>query len=245
MLAATRNGTRSASTSIMPKIVGPAGGPDNSGFLDLYRRAQQGRCGEPGAPGDGAGRLAAVEAARDPAEERRQASSIQLARAAGGKPELQRDAVALDQIAPGDRVDAAVLGAVEEELHLVVLAHVEAVLDQEPARGLVELDQAAVLHRVVEARVAVVPALEAVLLGGREPQAAAGARLVQPEKVAALLGLVAPVDAHGVVRRGAAEVLPPALLRVVGVGAGIDQELASADRQRERERVGMPVRGDR
>src|SRR5689334_2042818 len=144
---------------------------------------------------------------------------VQLARAPFGEHEAQGDAVALDKVGARYRVDAALLRAVEKELDLVLLAHLERVFDQEPPRTLVELDQAAVLHRVVEPQVTVVPALEAVLLRRGEPQAAAGARLLEPQEIAALLRLVAAVDTHGVVGRGAAEVLPPALLRVIGVGA--------------------------
>ena len=70
-------------------------------------------------------------------------------------------------------------------------------------------------------------------------------RLAQPHEIAALLRLVAAIQAHRVVRERAAEVFAPALLRVVGVGARIDQELAPADRQREGERIGMAVRRDR
>src|SRR2546426_261765 len=177
-----------------------------SGLIDLYRRAQQRRRGELRAPGDRTGGLAPVEAARHPACERRQASPVQLAPPIGGQHQAQRDAVALDEIALGHGIDAAILGAVEEELDFVALDHLETVLDQQAPRGLVELDQPPVLHRILEPRVAVVPAFEAVLLRGRQPQAAAGARLVQPEEVAALLRLVAAIDAQRVVRGGAAEV---------------------------------------
>ena len=133
----------------------------------------------------------------------------------------------------------------EKQLDLVLVFHLEHVLDQHAPRALVELHQAAVLDRVLQAHVAVVPALEAVLLRRGEPQAAAGARVPQPHEVAARHRLVEAVDAHRVVRGGAAEVLAPALLRVVGVGAGIDEELAPAHRERHRERVGVPVRRDR
>src|SRR3989442_4261418 len=154
-----------------------------SGLSDLYRRAQQRRRGELRAPGDRTGGLAAVEAARHPARERRQASPVQLAPPIDGQHQAQRDAVALDEIAFRHRIDAAILRAVEEEFDLVALGHLETVLDQQPPCALIELDQAPVLHRILEPRVAVVPAFEAVLVGGREPQAAAGARLVQPQEV--------------------------------------------------------------
>src|SRR2546425_3253044 len=138
-----------------------------SGLIDLYRRAQQRRRGELRAPGDRAGGLAPVEAARHPARERRQAAVMELGRATCRQHQAQRDAVALDEIALRHRIDAAILRAVEEELDLVALGHLETVLDQEPPRALIELDQAPVLHGILEPRVAVVPAFEAVLLRGR------------------------------------------------------------------------------
>src|SRR5256885_12618272 len=48
----------------------------------------------------------------------------------------------------------AILGAVEKQLHIVRLRHLQAVLDDELARALVELEQAAVLHRIGQAHVA-------------------------------------------------------------------------------------------
>jgi len=51
----------------------------------------------------------------------------------------------------------------------VVFLHLERVLDHDAARGLVELDQAAVLDGILQAAIAVVPALEGVLLRRGEP----------------------------------------------------------------------------
>ena len=61
--------------------------------------------------------------------------------------------------------DERVLVAVEEKLHGVVFRHFEAILHHDARRRLVERDQAAVFHRVGQAQVAFVPALEAVLVG--------------------------------------------------------------------------------
>src|SRR6185503_17936349 len=143
--------------------------------------------GEPGAPHDRGRRLAGVEGARYPSEQRGHASFIERHRRALAlrKDELDRYVALADDIAAAHRVHAAALAAMEEELDVVLLAHVERVFDQDAGSALVELDQAPVLDRVVEAHVAVVPALEAVLVRRRKPQAAAGARLRQPHEVAA------------------------------------------------------------
>ena len=114
-------------------------------------------------------------------------------------------------------------------LDLVLVLRLDRVFDDDSPLALVELDQAAVLDRILEARVAVVPALEAVLLGRRQPQAAAGARMLHPHEVAAGYRLVEAVDAQRVVRARAAEVVAPALLRVVRVRARVDEDLAAAD----------------
>jgi hypothetical protein len=53
----------------------------------------------------------------------------------------------------------------EEELHGMVFGHLEAVLYHDARRRLVERDQPAVPHRVSQARIAVVPSLEAVFFG--------------------------------------------------------------------------------
>src|SRR5438045_8947499 len=89
-------------------------------------------------PDERGGRLAAVEAARDPAEDRRQAAAVELGRAVRGQGEAQRYAVALDEVAVGNSVDAALLGEVEDQLDLVRLGHVERVFDREAPLALVE-----------------------------------------------------------------------------------------------------------
>src|SRR6266478_1012281 len=89
------------------------------------------------------------------------------------------------------------------------------------------------------------PTLEDVALARARPETAPGVGLPEPHEIAAGLRLIHAVHAYGVVGAGAAKVLAPRRLRVVGVGPGIDQKLEAADRQRERERVGVAMGGDR
>src|SRR5438067_7448695 len=79
-------------------------------LFDGDLRAKQRRRRELRAPDERARRLPAVEAARDPARARRQAAAIDLRGALRRQRELERDAVALDEIALRHRVDAALLG---------------------------------------------------------------------------------------------------------------------------------------
>ena len=122
---------------------------------------------------------------------------------------------------------------------------IEMVDHGEAAQGGVVAQLAPVRHRVVEAAIAVVLADEALRRRLRHVRDEPRARLPEPHEVAAGDRLVFAVDAHGVVRQGAAEVVAPGLVRVIGVGAGVDQQLAPAGRQGEGERVGMAVRRDR
>src|SRR5690606_15272530 len=66
----------------------------------------------------------------------------------------------------------------------------------------------------------------------------------RPHEVSALSGLIAPVDRHCVVRTCATEITTPFRLGVISVGAGIDEDLFSADVQHDAERIGMSVRGE-
>ena len=108
----------------------------------------------------------------------------------------------------------------------------------------IEDDLAPVDHRVVEPLVAVVLADETLPLRAGFEFDAARARMVGPHEVAGLHRLVLAVDAHGVVRQRAAEVAPPAGLGVIRVGARVDEDLAIADVEHERQRVGVAVRRD-
>src|SRR5690349_16864757 len=102
-------------------------------------RAQHRRRRELRPPDQGRARLAPVEAARDPAEHRRDAAADDFARAALRQADLHSGAVARKRVAVGGLLDRAALGAVEEELDLVPGRHLDAVLDDEVARFLVEL----------------------------------------------------------------------------------------------------------
>ena len=72
-----------------------------------------------------------------------------------------------------------------------------------------------------------------------------GPGLAQPHEVAAVFTLVLPVDPHRVVRRRALEVVAPGLLRVVRVGARVDQDFFAACGQGEGQGIGMAVCRDR
>src|SRR5262249_60738812 len=95
------------------------------------------------------------------------------------------------------------------------------------------------------AHVAVMPALEPILLRGTRPHAARGTGLSQPHEATTRLRLVAAIDGYCVMRGGPAKVSAPQALRVVGVRSRVDQELHSSQRQRQRESIGMAVRSNR
>src|SRR4051794_31923635 len=111
------------------------------------------------------------------------------------------------------------LAAVEEQLHEMRARHLEGVFDDDPALALKQRDAPPVLHRVVQPRISVVPALEDIALGRRAPEAALGARLAQPHEVAARLGLVLRVDARGIVRARSTKIAAPSALGMERVGA--------------------------
>jgi len=100
-----------------------------------------------------------------------------------------------------------------------------------------------VSQRVLQALVAVVLGQQPVVAFIAVPGENARLSVSRPEESSARFRLVAPVDAHRVVRRRAAEVCPPARLKEVDVGAGIDQQLLAVDPERERQRVRVAVRG--
>src|SRR5688500_1517990 len=120
---------------------------------DENLRAQHGAAGEASTPIDGGRSAARVEGARYPAEQRGHAAAVD--RGSGvlhrRQQEAKRSTRTDAEITARNRVDGAVLVAVEEELDDVLLAHPQRGLDQHAARALVELDQAPVLHRVVQA----------------------------------------------------------------------------------------------
>src|SRR5258706_439320 len=118
---------------------------------DVDLGAQDGAAGQARLPDDGACWLPAVERARDPAEDGREAAAVHSRRAplGGWKNEPQDgEVVAADRVAAGRRVDLAALLAVEEELDFVLVLHLEGVLDDDLGRGLAEPDQRPVLDRV-------------------------------------------------------------------------------------------------
>src|SRR5882672_703178 len=88
------------------------------------------------------------------------------------------------------------------------------------------------------------PPLEDVALRRGLPQGTASVRFAEPHEIAAGPRLIRSVNPHGIVRGGAAKVLTPRTLGVIGVGSRIKQEFLSPDRQGEREGVGMAMGGD-
>src|SRR5688572_11903499 len=101
----------------------PLGGDEDLG-------AQHGAAGEASAPGDGGCRAARVEGARYPAEQRGHAAAVNRGSGVLGLRQQQpkRSARTDDEITARNRVDGAVLVAVEEQLDVVLLAHVQRVL---------------------------------------------------------------------------------------------------------------------
>src|SRR5882724_2305821 len=209
--------------------------------------AKHGLPAKAGPPGDGRCGLPGVEPPRYPAGNRGEAPAMD-ARSRPGYPrhaQKQRSFLLPDKVAVGGGIDPATLAAVEKELDLVSPGHLQAVFYDHPPRLLFEGDVTPMHHRVGEPQIAGVPALEDVTLGRRSPQAAAGARPLDPHEIPAGMRLVQPIDPHGVVRRRAAKILPPRTLRVVRVGSRIDEKFPATDRKREGEGVGVAMRGDR
>ena len=68
----------------------------------------------------------------------------------------------------------------------------------------------------------------------------AGLTVLRPEEVSAGNRLVGTIHAQCVVGGRAAKVFAPALLRVVGKGAGIDQNFIAANRKGERQSSASP-----
>src|SRR5215831_1169360 len=89
----------------------------------------------------------------------------------------ERSPLLMEHVAVGRGIDAAFLTAMEEELDVVQPGHLQGVLDHDPPLPLLEGDAAPMHHRIGEAQIARMPALEEVALGRRTPGAAARARL--------------------------------------------------------------------
>src|SRR5690606_730140 len=120
----------------------------------------------------------------------------------------------------------------------------EAVDDLEKVRSLVEAHAPLVAHRIGQARVAVVESDNVVVIVRRLEALEPSLRLLEPQELPADPRLIDAVDAHGVVCRSPAEVVPPLALGVINVCAGIDELLPPGDGERHRQAVRMAVRGD-
>ena len=106
-------------------------------------------------------------------------------------------------------------------------------------------DGASVLHAEVEIGDSIVMLADEMLqlAAGLELQAARR-RMPAPHEIAGLHRLILAVDTHGVVRQRAAEVAPPGRIRVIRVGAGVDQDFPVTDFEHEAQRIGVAVGGD-
>src|SRR5262245_19570370 len=121
---------------------------------------QAGVAGNAGPPRDRRRRLLGVEAPGHPAADRRRASEVYARGCAGSarQPQPKRRPALLDRKSALARGNRAALAAMKEELDLVLAGHLQAVLDRDRARSLLEKDPATVQDRVGEAQVAVLPA---------------------------------------------------------------------------------------
>src|SRR2546426_259081 len=132
----------------------------------------------------------------------------------------------------------------EKKLDLVRGRHLQAVFDDDLPCQLVEGDPPSMQYGVGEAHIAVVPTLEDIAFIRGPPQAATGARFLEPHEFAAGLRLVHPINPHGIVGGSAAEVLTPRTLCVKRVCPRINEKFLPPDRQGEREGVSMAMGGD-
>src|ERR1700722_18444599 len=103
---------------------------------------------------------------------------------------------------------------------------------------------ASMTHGIGEPAIPVMVCGQCLLVTGRAECIHNRVRVLEPEEAAAELGLIAVVDDHRVVSSGAAEVTAPGHL-TVGEGAWIDEDWPAADTQRECQRVGVTVGGNR
>ena len=140
--------------------------------------------------------------------------------------------------------DRALLGEMPKTLDAMPTGALNLVYHVDRPRGLVEDHFADVRHRVSETAVARVTRAQAIPCRRSLESFDAGFRLVGPQKSPCDLRLIDAVDAHGVVRRGAAKVIAPFALGVVAVGARIDEQLLARHRKKQRQAIRMPVRGN-
>ncbi len=140
------------------------------------------------------------------------------------------------------RLDLAVLGEMPGACRSMRALAAQRVGDLDELPVGIEVDLPPMRHRVCKPCVSVVFTDEALPAGAGIELEATCAGVMRPHEIPRLHRLVFIVDEHGVVCARAAEVPSPLRLRVIRVGARIDEDLAVADVEHERQRVGMTMR---
>src|SRR4030066_1807275 len=153
----------------------------------------------------------------------------------------------LDAAVPGvkDMVllpDLACLGKMPAAFSPVLTGAIQGIRDNDPSTGLFQHYLASMNDRARTPAIPVVTATELILLSSRFPNFAVRSCLVKPKEVATDLGLILTVDRDGIVRGGTTKIIAPLFLRMIGICAWINQNLAPTNGQRERQRIGVPSR---
>src|ERR1700722_2691183 len=131
----------------------------------------------------------------------------------------------------------------EEQLDFVAAGALETVFHTNTAGGSIETDGALVDHRVSKPPITVVLGLDGYGFGVAFQTQQTSRGLRDPEESARHFGLITTIHARRIVCRSAAEEHAPLRVRMVGVCPGVDQEVFITDRQPNRQRIRMAVRG--
>jgi hypothetical protein len=132
-------------------------------------------------------------------------------------------------LATADTKNGGFFVHMEEQLDLVPAVASKAIFDVEVPAGTFETDATPVNNGLLQALIAVVLRLDGHLSGTLFQAKQPRIRLGTPQETSCHLGLVAAVHACSVVCRRAAEESAPLRMRMVGVGARVDQEILVTD----------------